>query len=212
MVSLKNSIVHFLKGTDWILLTLALIVSVFGTLMVYSAKLHTVTSGIPRDALVMVIAAGLGLVAAIIMSLIDHDIFCKLWVLWAVIGVGLMLLVMSPLGVAPPTRPDSQIWIKLGFFYFQPSELVKVLFVITFSTHLAKVKEDINKPLNILLLGIHALVPTLLVMKSGDDGSAAVFICIALAMIFMAGISWKYILAAVILVGAAIPLLWFKFF
>jgi len=209
---LKNSIVHFIKGTDWILLFLAIVTSAFGALMVYSAKLHSITSGIPREALVMIIATALGLVAAIVISLIDYDILCKLWFIWAALGIGLMILVMSPLGVAPPNRPDSQIWIPLGFFYFQPSELVKVLFIITFSTHLSVMKQSINKPLNILLLGLHALVPTLLVMKSGDDGSAAVFICIALVMLFMAGIGWQYILAAVVLVGAAIPLLWFKFF
>ncbi|MCR4746871.1 MAG: FtsW/RodA/SpoVE family cell cycle protein, partial [Clostridiales bacterium] len=212
MRGLKNSIVHFIKGTDWILLFLAIVTSAFGALMVYSAKLHSITSGIPREALVMIIATALGLVTAIVISLIDYDIICKLWFIWAAIGIGLMILVMSPLGVAPPNRPDSQIWIPLGFFYFQPSELVKVLFIITFSTHLSVMKQSINKPLNILLLGLHALVPTLLVMKSGDDGSAAVFICIALAMLFMAGIGWQYILAAVVLVGAAIPLLWFKFF
>lgn len=209
---MKNKIIHFLKGTDWLLLFVCLLTSAFGTAMVYSAKFNSTTGKIPRDALVMVIAVGIGLAAAIFISLFDFDILCRLWFIWAIAGVGLMFLVMSPLGVAPPNRPDSQVWINLGFFYFQPSELVKIFFIITFATHLSLVKNDINKPLNILLLGVHALIPTLLVMKSGDDGSAAVFICIALAMIFIAGLSWKYIVSGVVLVLAAVPLLWFKFF
>ena len=209
---MKNSIIHFFKGNDYLLLFACLLASAFGVVSVYSAKLHTVTSGVPRDALVMVIAIVIGLAAALFISLFDYDILCKLWFLWAAAGIGLMLLVMSPLGVAPPSRPDSQVWLDFGVFYFQPSELVKIFFIITFSTHLNRVKQEVNKPLNVLLLGIHALIPTLLVMKSGDDGSAAVFICIAIVMLFMAGISWKYISAAVVLVLAAIPLLWFKFF
>lgn len=212
MRKIKDQVVHFIKGTDKLLLLLSLLTSAFGITMVYSAKLHTIESGIPRDALVMVIAVLGGLAVAMFISLIDYDIFTRLWFIWAIAEVGLMLLVMSPLGVAPPNRPDSQVWIDLGFFYFQPSELVKVLFIITFSHHLNLVKNDINKPLNVLLLGIHALIPTLLVMKSGDDGSAAVFLCIAFAMLFLGGISWKYIVSIVAIAAAAIPLLWFKFF
>lgn len=212
MRKIKDQVVHFVKGTDKLLLILSLLASVYGITMVYSAKIHSASSGIPRDALVMVIAVLGGLIGAMIISLIDYDIFTRLWFIWAIAGVGLMLLVMSPLGVAPPNRPDSQVWIDLGFFYFQPSELVKVLFIITFSFHLNAVKSDINKPLNVLLLGVHALIPTLLVMKSGDDGSAAVFLCIAFAMLFLGGISWKYIVSVLAVVAAAIPLLWFKFF
>ncbi len=212
-LKLKNAIVHFFKGTDKLLLLVAIIASAFGTLMVYSAKLHTVDPGkIPRDAIVMAIAAILGIVLALLISLIDFDIICKLWPVWAIAGIALMILVMSPLGVGPPNRPDSKVWIDLGFFYFQPSELVKILFIITFSTHLSAVKNSINKLLTVAGLAVHALIPTLLVMKSGDDGSAAVFICIAIAMIFIAGINWKYILAGAALIIAAIPLLWFKFF
>lgn len=212
MRKIKDQVVHFVKGTDKLLLILSLLASVYGITMVYSAKIHSASSGIPRDALVMVIAVLGGLIGAMIISLIDYDIFTRLWFIWAIAGVGLMLLVMSPLGVAPPNRPDSQVWIDLGFFYFQPSELVKVLFIITFSFHLNAVKSDINKPLNVLLLGVHALIPTLLVMKSGDDGSAAVFLCIAFAMLFLGGISWKYIVSVIAVIAAAIPLLWFKFF
>jgi len=209
---LKNSVIHFFKGIDWLLLFLCLLTSAFGVMSVYSAKLSSASGGIPRDALVMVIAVVAGLAVGIFISLFDYDILCKLWFIWAAAGIGLMLLVMSPLGVAPPSRPDSQVWLDFGVFYFQPSELVKIFFIITFSTHLSLVKNEVNKPLNVLLLGIHALIPTLLVMKSGDDGSAAVFICIALAMIFIAGISWVYIAAGGVLVLAAAPLLWFKFF
>lgn len=212
-MNLKNTIVHFFKGTDKWLILVSLLTSIYGILMVYSAKIHTVENGgLPRDALVMGIAVVLGLVLALLISLIDFDVICKLWPIWAIAGIALMLLVMSPLGVAPPNRPDSKVWINLGFFYFQPSELVKVLFIITFATHLNAVKNNLNKILTVLGLIVHALIPTLLVMKSGDDGSAAVFLCIAIIMIFIAGLDWKYIVACVALMLAAIPLLWFKFF
>lgn len=213
MRKIRDHIIHFIKGTDKLLLILCIITSVFGILCVYSATKYTIsdTVSFPRDALTMIIAVALGLIIALFISLIDYDVICKLWPLWSVLSIVLMILVMSPLGVAPKSRPDSQIWLKLGFFFFQPSELVKIFFIITFSTHINAVRNNINKPGTIALLLVHALIPTLLVMKSGDDGSAAVFIGIAACMLFIAGISWKYIVGALALAVAAIPLLWFKF-
>lgn len=212
MSKAKDYIVDFIKGTDKLLLLFCLLASAFGILVVYSATLHDMAADatMPREAFTMIVAVVLGLAMAMIISLIDYDIICKLWPLWAVLSVALMLIVMSPLGVAPPSRPDSQVWIDLKFFYFQPSELVKVFFIITFSTHLNAVRHSINKIGTLALLGIHAAIPILLVMKSGDDGSALVFICIAIGMLFVAGIDWKYMVGGLVAVLAAVPLLWVK--
>ncbi len=213
MTKIKDYTIHFIKGTDKLLLLLALLASAFGVLNVYSATRYTVadTGGIPRDARTMIIAVALGVFLAMVISTIDYDIICKLWPVCAIVGIGLMLLVMSPLGVAPPSRPDSRVWLDLKVFYFQPSELVKILFIITFSTHLNAVRNNINKIGTIALLLVHALIPTLLVMKSGDDGSAVVFMGIAAGMLFIAGLDWKYIAAGAAVILAAVPLFWFKF-
>lgn len=211
MSKIKDYILHFIKSTDKVLLLLCLATSAFGCLMVYSANLHTLSEGqtIPRSVITMVVAILLGLVVGTFISMIDYDIICKLWPLWAAMSIALMILVML-IGKAPPGRPDSRVWLDLKVFYFQPSELVKIFFIITFSTHLNAVKHSINKIGTLIPLAIHAAVPILLVMKSGDDGSALVFIFIALSMIFLAGISWKYILGAFVLLAAAIPLVWVK--
>lgn len=212
LTKIKDSVVHFVKGTDKLLLILCLLASTFGVLCVYSATRYTISDKIsfPRDARTMIIAICLGLILSAIISLIDYDIICKLWPVFAVGSIVLMILVML-VGVGPPSRPDSKVWLNLKVFYFQPSELVKIFFIITFSTHINAVKNNINKIGTLALLILHALIPTLLVMKSGDDGSAVVFMGIAAIMLFVAGISWKYILAVVALVITAVPLLWFKF-
>ena len=211
MSKAKDYIVNFFKGTDKLLLLLCLITSVFGILIVTSVTMHKMPEGatIPRDTITMLVAVILGMILAILISFIDYDIICKLWPVWAALGIILMVLVMI-IGVGPANRPDSKVWIDLKIFYFQPSELVKIFFIITFSKHLSMVKAHINKFKTIILLAIHAVIPVLLVMKSGDDGSALVFIFIALGMLFIAGISWKYIVGAVALLAAAIPLVWVK--
>lgn len=54
------------------------------------------------------------------------------------------------IGSSPEGRDDAISWIKLGGFYFQPSELLKIGFIITFSVHLDNVKSEINKLKNVI--------------------------------------------------------------
>lgn len=210
MTRIKDYLVYFFKSTDKLLLLLCILTSAFGVISVFSATMHTMAEGavISRDAIVMIIAVILGVIIALAFSLLDYDILCKTWYVWAALGIFLMVFVML-FGVAPSARQDAQSWIKLGPIYFQPSEIVKVFFIITFATHLSHVGSEINRVKNVALLGAHALFPFLLVYKSGDLGSAIVFIVIAATMLFVAGLDWKYIAGVVALVGAAIPLVWF---
>ena len=94
----------------------------------------------------------------------------------------------------------------------QPSELFKIAFIITFAVHLDYVGEDINKLKNALLLCVHGGVPALLVILTGDLGSALVFVSIFIGMMFASGLAARYFAAAGAVILAAVPVLWFAFF
>ncbi len=202
---LKNAF----KGTDKLLFILSLLASAFGILMVYSVTKHTLTDGelIPDDMKTMVLAVAIGVVLCIIISFIDYEFIARLWPLVGIVCIGLMFLVFL-FGVAPLERPDSRVWLDLKVFYFQPSELVKIGYIITFAVHLDLVKENLNSFKNIALLAVHALIPFGLVMKTGDAGSALVFLLICMAMLLVAGMHWGYFAAGAGLMAVAIPILW----
>ena len=204
-----KAIKNFIKETDKILLFLCALASAYGCVSVLSATLWTVSEGekFPRDFIVMCAACIAGIVIALIISLVDYEFIMKMAPLIGVFCIGIMLLLFA-VGVGPLERPDAKTWLKFGSVYFQPSELVKIGYIITFGVHLEKLKGNINHPLSILQLGVHALVPILLVMKSGDMGSALVFIIITVAMLFVAGLHWGYFLGGGLSVLAALPLAW----
>ena len=204
-----KAIKNFIKETDKILLLLCTLASAYGCVSVLSATLWTVGEGdkFSRDFIVMCAACIAGIVIALIISLIDYEFIMKMAPLIGLFCIGIMLLLFA-VGVGPIERPDAKTWLKFGSVFFQPSELVKIGFIITFGVHLEKIKSNINHPLSILQLGVHALVPILLVMKSGDMGSALVFMIITVAMLFVAGLHWGYFLGGGLLVVAALPLAW----
>lgn len=213
MKQILKSVKNFIKETDKILLFLCAVTSLFGSVMVLSATLHTAAEGarLTRDFKVMIAAVCLGLATAIIISIIDYEFIIKMWPLVAAVSIGLMLLLFVPgVGVGPDERPDAKTWISLlgGKIFFQPSEIVKIGFIITFGVHLEKVKSNINHILTLIPLAVHALIPIALVMKSGDMGSALVFMIITVAMLYVSGLHWLYFVAGGVSLVAALPLVW----
>ena len=205
------------RETDWLFLALCFLLSVFGVLMVASASYRTRADGalLSRDALVMILATMLGVAVALVISFIDYDLILKLWPLVALGSVGLMLLLLTPLGVAPDARSDARSWLKIlprFNLYLQPSEILKIGFIITFSVHLDKVRHEISSFRNVLLLCIHAAIPIGLVVVTGDMGSALIFVLMFIGMLFVAGVHWLYFPAGLLLVGAAAPIVWYRVF
>ncbi len=200
---------NFIKETDKLLLGLCFCASAFGILMVYSATRFKLEEGqfIARDALVMGAAVLVGIIIALIISAIDYEVVVKLWPFVAGVSLVLMLLLFF-IGVGPNERSDAKTWIPLGPVYFQPSELLKIAFMITFSIHLDLLKDRINKIKSLVLLGIHAVIPIALVAVSGDMGSAVVFVIMTVIMLYSAGLHWGYFASGAVLIAAVSPLVW----
>lgn len=149
-----------------------------------------------------------GAVIALIMSALDYHKFTKLWFLYVPAAVGLTLLTFTSLGYRPSESADDIGWIKFGPTTLQPSEILKIAFIMSFALHLSKVGDKINHIGHVIMLCIHGAVPTLIVVAQGDDGTALVFFFMFVCMMFAAGISWKYILPCLIAAPAAIWVLW----
>lgn len=212
-----NKILHwikdFFKGTDKLLLGLCILISSVGVLMVYSATRRTLTEDafISRDARTMILAVSLGIVFALIISLVDYEAVARLWPIIAIVCLGLMISLFF-IGDAPEGRSDAISWIKVGSFYFQPSELLKIGFMITYAVHLDYIKHEINKLKNVILLSLHAFIAIALVILTGDLGSALVFMVMTVGMLFAAGLYLRYFLFGIGAVALVSPILWFEFF
>lgn len=201
----EKSLTHFLKGTDLVTLFAAILASIYGLSLVYSATYASLDGKIiSGDVRSMLVSVAGGLIIALVVSNIDYEVISKLWPIIAAGCVGLMIFTFF-FGVAPPSRPDSKCWIDLKIFYFQPSELLKVGFIISFSYHLDLVKDNINKLKSIIPLVIHGMIPVALVLITGDAGSALIFVLMFIGMLFFAKVNIGYFVAGIcaIIVGFA---------
>ena len=178
-----GKIADYIRECDKLLFLLCFFATSYGCLAVMSATRHT---GSYSQFFTQVLALFLGIGAAIIISLFDFSTFTKYWPLAAALGVVPVILTFF-IGYAP-SGTDDKAWLLIGGMSFQPSELLKIMFLVTFSAHLDAIKEKINDIKHLLLVCLHGFFPTVLIHFQGDDGTALVFAVMALGMMYAAGL------------------------
>ena len=159
----------------------------------------------PRNIIIQSGAVIGGVICAVILSKFDYADLAKLWKLYAPLALGLNILTFF-IGTSRPGA-DDKAWIRLPFGTIQPSEFLKIAFILSFAYHLYKSSEMIRDFKTILLLACHAAIPIGMVHLQGDDGTALVFAVIAFVMIAIAGLPGRYFVFAGAAVVIALPIL-----
>ena len=205
---MKENTKGIFRRLDYVLLILVTVCAATGVVMLYHISAKGISEQVAaNDWLVQLIAMGAGLIGCIIVSLMDYRKIAKFWFLYAPVALGLVALTFTSLGYGREGADDTA-WVDLGFIQIQPSEILKIAFLLTFSLHLSKVGEKLNHPLHLLLLLLHAAVPAGLVALQGDYGTAIVFAMMIVCMLFAAGLSFWYLLAGLAALPIACWILW----
>ena len=204
MGKLFGKIADYVRECDKVMFILCIFTSLFGCFAVLSATAYT---GSTHDFFIQLISLMLGLAVAVFISLIDYSFFIKYWPVALAIGIIPVILTFF-IGYAP-SGTDDKAWLMIFGFSFQPAELLKIMFLISFAAHLDSVKETINKPKTLIPLCVHGFAPTVLIHFQGDDGTALVFAVMALGMMYAAGLNYKYFIAAISAALVASPFIYF---
>ncbi|HCH27884.1 MAG TPA: rod shape-determining protein RodA [Ruminococcaceae bacterium] len=204
MGAIITRVADFFRESDKLFLSLCLLASGYGCIAVFSATRYLESN---RPFLVHAGSVFLGLIVSIIISLVDFQKIVDKWYYIAALGLIPVILTFF-IGFAP-AGTDDKAWLDLGFTTFQPSEFLKICFIITFSAHLSGVKSNINKLKYLIPVCLHGIFPVVLIHIQGDDGTALVFLIMVLCMLYAAGVSWKYFLGAFLTLVITSPLIYY---
>lgn len=204
MKGLWARIADYIREVDKFMLFLCLFTTTFGCFSVLSATRYT---GSPKQFIVQVASMIVGCGAAIVISLFDFETFMKRWFIVAAVGL-IPVLLTFVIGFGP-AGTDDKAWLNLGFTTFQPSELLKACFMITFALHLSKVREEVNKLKNLIPICLHGAVPVILIHMQGDDGTALVFAVMVVSMLWAAGLKYRYFIIALVTLIVMAPVIYF---
>lgn len=192
-------------GLDRPLILVALALTAFGVMMVYSAGQTDVPSVAARGAWIrQLVWIAIGIVGAAIVFRVNFRILE-----WAapglyILGVVLLLVTLF-VGTGAGTAAGSKSWLSIGGIRIgQPVELAKLGTIFLLARYLSSLREPPRTLRGLLTPVLIAGVPLVLVMGQPDLGSAIVFVGILFAMLFWSGVSARLLL---LLASPAVSLL-----
>jgi rod shape determining protein RodA len=118
--------------------------------------------------------------------------------------VGIALLIAVALfGVV---KKGARRWINLGVV-IQPSEIMKIAMPLMLAWFFQK-REGLVRWHEFLIAGVLLAIPVGLIAKQPDLGTALLVLAAGFYIIFLAGLSWKVLIALAMTVGASLPVVW----
>jgi len=187
---------------DWMLLLLVTGIATIGILNLTSA------AGVLTQPLhvVQLIWFGFGIIFfAVPCAIIDYRAFER----WAYLFYGLVNFALLLVLLVGRELNGSKRWLDLGFFHFQPSEVMKVALVIVVAKFLAE-REKAQGYTILDLAPLMALLalPVVLILKEPDLGTASLLALITFSMVFFEGLKRSTIVLLVLAGIAITPIAW----
>jgi rod shape determining protein RodA len=147
--------------------------------------------------------AGIGLVAALVVTRFDYTILREFRYVFYGLAVVLNLAVFAFSGTKLAATTGATRWIPLPFFQFQPSEFGKLLLVVSLAAFAVDRSRRLSERRTLARVMLLALVPAMIVIKQPDLGTGLVYIIAASAILFFMGVSWRHMSALVALFAIA---------
>ena len=186
-----------LPRLDVQLLLLLVAVMGIGLMVLYSASSQDMGT-VWRQS----VRLGVGVVAMLVLSQVPPHIL-RLWTPWIYLLGVLLLAATWVVGVGE----SANRWLDLGFFRFQPAEIMKlgIPMMIAWYLHPRILPPGFRDLVVVLAVMV---IPAVLIVRQPDLGTALMVLISGSFAVFLAGLSWRLILGAVGLAAAAAPALW----
>lgn len=196
-----------MKNTDYIVLICVFILMTIGVIGIFSAGYST---DINKDEYIkQIIWFGAVFIMMIIIWMIDYNIFDIFGYILYISHLFLLVAVLFT-----PKLMGASSWFNLGGILYQPSELMKIGYILCSAKFFSILKNNVSKNdkrkkwLVILTLTLLFIIPVILIMLQPDFGTAMVFVVILAFMIFKFGIKYRYIFICLALVALLVPIVY----
>jgi rod shape determining protein RodA len=192
---------------DWLLLGAVLMLAGIGLAMIYSTTYVYLPdgSGRPgREFLTQLYALGLGSFALVLCLMLDYRLLAEHSLL---IYGGLLTMLVFVL-VAGDSAGGAQRWIEIGRFKLQPSEFGRITLALILAMYFGENRRGARTPGDLLIAGLFAIVPFLLIVKQPDLGTALTLIPVGFGIAYLAGLRLRLIGIALAVAVVLAPFAW----
>jgi rod shape determining protein RodA len=189
---------RIVAGIDPTLFVLALLLSLLGLGVLYSASYENAARVANQTANLAV-----ALVAMWAVAQIPPQTLVRFAVPAYVAGMVLLVAVAAGGEVVNGARR----WLNLGFMRFQPSEMMKIAMPMMLAWYFHR-NAGTRRLRDFALAGVLLAIPVALVARQPDLGTALLVAAAGFFVIFFAGIGWRVLGGLIVLALASLPPLW----
>jgi len=193
-----------MKRYDGILLGAVFLLLILSLLVIASLSFNDQPPYFSFYRQLVVILLGLGLM--VLFSLIDYRLWRKssfiLFVYLLLLALLILILVFGQ--VFGGTRG----WFKLGYFYFQPVEFIKIVLILILAKYFANRHIEIWRWQHVFISAFYTFLPFVLVMLQPDLASALVLVCLWLGFMWLAEIRFHQVLVLILVLVLASLFFW----
>lgn len=195
----KRQNTNILARIDWVLLLLVAVLGVISIIMIRSAM----TSGQYNTdfSIRQIIFYLSGFIMVFAIAFIPVKWMKQnIWIIYSIGVLSLMILFFAPVSPVTPIINGAKSWYQFGFFSIQPSELVKIVYILILAYVVSqhnkyKLTNDLTVDIKLLIkLFAVSVLPMFFILVQNDLGTTLVMVAILLGMIVVSGISWWIIL------------------
>jgi rod shape determining protein RodA len=176
-----------IKHIDWIVYMMTLPILGAGLISMYSF------SGGNSYFFRQLIWIPLAIVVSFAVSFIDTRLLRRSSVI-VLLYVGMVFL-LGLLFVLGSAWKGAQGWFNLGFFAFQPADIMKLVLILVFAKYFSRRHVEIAHIKHIIISGLYVIIPSLLVLLQPDFGSAIIYLALWFGMTVISGINKKHLFA-----------------
>ena len=186
---------------DIVLLAVTMFLVIFGIMMIASATQDAIDDDIISRVPDQINFAIIGFIALIVFATIDYRLLGGIspWLYGLMI---LLLVIVRYFGVEG--AGGAQRWINVGI-RIQPSEIGKILLIVTLSQHLAERYQALDRIVTVLRALVHVAIPAALIFDQPDLGTTIVFLVIWSVIIWSAGLRLRHIAAFAAVIIIVLP-------
>ena len=198
-----------LQRFPWSLMALLVVTAMIGFIILYSAVggNDLANDGHGRYYLTRQISRFFA--SLVIMFLVAFVGTEKLYRRSAYFAYGVTLFLLAAVFVSGSISMGARRWLDVGFVRLQPSELMKVTLILALARYYHDRAVSVGFGLRNLAVPLVLIVlPLGLILKQPDLGTGILMTAAGMSVIFVAGLSWKVILAALSALAASMPVIW----
>lgn len=203
MSIIKNLKINFklLRRLDFILILSIVIISLFGSVNIYSATKRTYGYFFLNHQIMWIL---ISICVTYIILTIDYQKILNYIEYLYLFNIALLIYTLL---FSPPIN-GARVWINFGSVAIEPGEFAKLIITLILAKKIQEMEGEVNNFKNLSVLFLYTIIPTILIAMAPDMGLVLLIFIAVLAILFISKLNLKIMISGLLVLFMSVTIAW----